>query len=78
MDHKNNENHDSFMMWAMMICCIAPLAVLFFTGKAFNWRANLPVIIAVAAMLIAHYWLMGKTCHKKEELPEKEEKNKIN
>ncbi|MDP2736782.1 MAG: hypothetical protein Q8O59_03360 [bacterium] len=74
MNHKNNQGHDSWMMWAMMICCIAPLAVLFFTGKAFNWRANWPIIIAVAAMLIAHYWLMGKTCHKKE--PPKEEENK--
>ncbi len=74
MDHKNNQSNDSWMMWAMMVCCIAPLAVLFFAGKGFNWRSSGPIIIAVAIMLILHFWLMGKTCHKKEELPEKEEK----
>ena len=74
MNNKNNQNHDSWMMWAMMICCIAPLAVLFLSGQGFNWRANWQIIIAVAVMLIAHFWLMGKTCHKKEQ-PKKEEKN---
>lgn len=77
MGHKNNQNHDSWMMWAMMICCLAPLAILFLAGKGFNWRANLPILIAVAAMFIAHCWLMKKTCHK-EELPKKKEENKPN
>lgn len=77
MDYKNNNDHDSWMMWVMMICCVAPLAVLFLAGEGFNWRANLPILIAVAAMLIAHYWLMGRSCRKKEQL-KKEKENKSN
>lgn len=72
MDHKNNQNYDSWMMWVMMICCVAPLGVLFLAGKGLDWRSDGQIIIAVAIMLVLHFWLMRKTCHKKE-LPEKEE-----
>lgn len=57
--HKHNEEGNSWMMWIMMICCMAPVLLLFTSGGAFA-TLNWPVLGAVAVLLALHWYVMKK------------------
>lgn len=61
--HNHDGKDGSWMMWVMMICCAVPLLliVLFgLGGKAFG-APTWVVIGGVAVMVIAHFFMMGRS-----------------
>lgn len=68
------------MMWAMMICCAVPflLIVLFGLGGKTLGAPTWIVIGGVAVMMIAHFFMMGRS-HKhsdEDQTADEEDKNK--
>lgn len=68
--HNHDEKDGNWMMWVMMICCAVPLLliVLFgLGGKAFGAPTWI-VIGGIAVMVIAHFFMMGRSHkHSNEE-----------
>ena len=59
--HNHNGKNDSWMMWIMMVCCLAPILVLLFLGNlklggGINWF----VIIAIGIFVVSHFWFMRR------------------
>ena len=81
--HNHNGKDDSWMMWVMMICCAIPLLaiVLFgFGGKAFG-APTWVVLGGIAVMVIAHFFLMGRSHKNSDEeksITDGESENKDN
>ena len=78
--HHHDQKNDNWMVWVIMICCAVPLLliVLFgLGGKAFG--APTWIIIGwIAIMVIAHFFMMGKS-HKhsdEEQTDDGESKSK--
>lgn len=78
--HNHDGKDGSWMMWAIMICCAVPLLLLVLFGlggRAFR-AATWVVIGGAAVMIIAHFFIMGRS-HKhsdKEQPADEEDKNK--
>ena len=61
--HDDQKGHGFKMMWMMLICCALPLVLIFLTGaggKALGAPAWIMVGV-VAAMVVAHFFMMGKS-----------------
>lgn len=57
----NNDNHNSSMMWMMVLCCALPIVFLaLFSSKPIGTSAWI-ILGAMAAFLIIHFWLMKKS-----------------
>ena len=62
-DHDGKSNKS--MMWMMVICCAVPLlliALFGFGGKAFG-ASTWVIFGGVAAMVLAHFLMMGRHKH---------------
>ena len=62
-DHNNNDNGMKSMMWMMIICCAVPLLLIVFLGaggKALG-APTWVVLGGIAVMVIAHFFMMGKS-----------------
>lgn len=83
MHNHDDDKQGSWMMWAMMICCILPLLVLAFGfgGKALG-ASNWIIVGGVVAMIVAHFVVMHKSHkhsdEKRETTNEEDNKNKKN
>jgi high-affinity Fe2+/Pb2+ permease len=79
--HNHDGKDGSWMMWVMMICCAVPLLfiVLFGLGGKALGAPTWIVIGGIAVMVIAHFFMMGKS-HKhsddEQTTTEGEDKNK--
>ena len=78
--HNHDGKDGNWMMWVMMICCAVPLLliVLFgLGGKAFG-APTWVVIGGIAVMIIAHFFMMGKSHKHSDEKQDlnSEDKNK--
>ena len=61
--HNHNDKDGNWMMWVMMICCVAPLLLLVlfgFGGKALGAPTWI-ILGGVALMVIAHFLMMGRS-----------------
>ena len=61
--HNHDGKDGNWMMWVMMVCCAVPLLliVLFgLGGKAFG-ASTWVVIGGIAVMVIAHFFIMGRS-----------------
>lgn len=79
--HNHDGKDGNWMMWAMMICCAVPLLliVLFGLGGKALGAPTWIVLGAVAVMVIAHFFMMGRSHkHSDEEqsTADKDDKNK--
>lgn len=67
--HNDNNKNMKWMMYLMMICCVAPLLILVIgTRLGSNWW----VIGGIAVFIALHFWMMRKghgcgTDHSKAE-----------
>lgn len=61
--HNHDGKDGSWMMWVMMICCAVPLLliVLFGLGGKSLGAPTWVVIGGVAVMVIAHFFMMGRS-----------------
>lgn len=81
MHNHNHDKGDSWMMWVMMICCAVPLLLIILFGlggKAFGAPTWI-VIGGIAVMVIAHFFMMGRSHkHSDEEktITDGEDENK--
>ena len=81
--HNHDGGNNKSMMWMMVICCAVPLLLIILFGlggKAFG-ASTWVVFGGVAVMLVAHFFMMGKS-HKhssgsdeKNEITREEGKN---
>jgi len=78
--HNHDKKDGNWMMWAMMICCAVPLLliVLFGLGGRVLGAPTWIVIGGIAVMVIAHFFIMGKSHKHSDEEPvaDGEEKDK--
>ena len=79
-NHDNNGKGMKSMMWMMVICCAVPLLLIVFLGaggKALG-APTWVVLGGIAVMVVAHFFMMGKS-HKqhneKNEIEGKDEKD---
>lgn len=78
--HNHDGKDGNWMMWAMMICCAVPLLllVLFGLGGKALGAPTWIILGGVAVMVIAHFFMMGRSHkHSDEEqsTANKEDKN---
>ena len=80
-DGKNNKS----MMWMMVICCAVPLVPILFVGGAGKALGGSSWVVfgGITAMILAHFFMMGKhkgngNSDEKKELHGEENKNKDN
>lgn len=81
--HNHNGGNNKSMMWMMVICCAVPLLLIILFGlggKAFG-ASTWVVLGGVGVMVLAHFFMMGKS-HKhdsgsdeKKEITGEENKN---
>ncbi|MDP3763302.1 MAG: hypothetical protein Q8Q92_01440 [bacterium] len=66
--HNHDEKGGSWMMWAMMICCVLPILFLLFVfglgGKGLG-VSKWVTLGGIAMMVVVHLFIMGKS-HKHE------------
>lgn len=68
-----HNNHNSKMMWMMMICCLAPVFLIFLFGSGAK-TLGAPVWIVVglvAVFVIAHFVSMKKSHQHTDDEPAK-------
>lgn len=78
--HNHDGKDGNWTMWAMMICCAVPLLliVLFGLGGKALGAPTWIVLGGVAVMVIAHFFMMGRS-HKhpdEEQSAANDDKNK--
>jgi fatty acid desaturase len=67
--HNHDEKNDNWMMWVMMLCCAVPLLLIVFFGlggKALG-APTWVVLGGIAVMVIAHFFMMGKSHNHSDE-----------
>lgn len=71
----NHNNHDSKMMWLMMICCLAPILLIFLFGSgARALGAPAWVVLGfVAVFVIVHFLTMKKSHQHSDDTPAKQD-----
>lgn len=64
-DHNNNNKNDERkgMLWMMMLCCVLPILfiVVFGAGSKAFGAPTWIVIGGIAVMIIAHFFMMGRS-----------------
>lgn len=72
--HEHNDNNFSMMMWMMAICCLGPLIIIFFAGKATGGLSIWLIVGALVLCVGAHLFMHRKSKH--SEVQAAEAKNK--
>ncbi|MFA7192302.1 MAG: hypothetical protein WC089_03335 [Candidatus Paceibacterota bacterium] len=76
--HNHNNKENNWMMWAMMICCMAPILFIVFLGTGAKslgfsfWIA----IGGLAVFIIVHFIMMKKSTNSKEDSSDSNSENK--
>lgn len=71
--HDHNDNSFSMMMWMMAICCLGPLIIIFFAGRA-SGRLSAWLIIGALAVFVGAHLLMHRG-HGHQDEPKDNNKN---
>ena len=61
--HDHNDNNFGRMMWMMAICCLGPLIIIFFAGRARGGLTNWLIIGALVVCVGAHFLMHRKHKH---------------
>ena len=66
--HDHDRKGNNSMMWMMVICCAVPLLLLLFigTGGRALGASSWVIFGGVAVMVIAHFFMIGKS-HKHDD-----------
>lgn len=78
-DHDNNNGGMKSMMWMMVICCAVPLVLILIFGAG-GKALGAPTWIVfggVAVMVLAHFFMMGKSHNHSDEKNEMTEGGNI-
>ena len=70
--HDHNDNNFSGMMWMMAICCLGPLIIVFFAGRATGGLSTWLVFGALAICLGAHFFMHRGHKHPDAAPPEED------
>ena len=65
-----HNNHDSKMMWVMMLMCALPLVILIF-ASSFSFNSNWFVIGIIVLMIVGHFWFMRRGHKHNDETEDK-------
>ena len=75
-NNQNGDKQNSKMMWIMMLCCAVPLLLIILFGlggRAFG-ASTWVIFGGMALMVIAHFFMMGKS--HKHGVDNEEDQNK--
>lgn len=77
MHNHDNHKENSWMMWAMLLCCLGPVFLVLFFGAGVTAGGISPWIVigAVAVVAILHFVMM-KRSHKHTQEQSHESGNK--
>lgn len=68
----NHNDHGSKMMWLMMICCLAPILLIFLFGSgARDLGAPAWIVIGIVAVFAIAHFLTMKKSHQQSDDSEK-------